>query len=166
MNLSIRRTLFKMALCMSMMVLSVLPTSAQDEIPSFFDPNRGTPYAFISAPYTLQSSAAIPSEIITGSQVVASSPGSFSVYLGAVRGLPANARDNFLGAFDLLGGRSFTLSPDTQASFGLDCEDILVYKVNRDGSSGLFGNTNCDLNDNLTVRNTDGTGTFLLFEDV
>jgi hypothetical protein len=153
------------ALARASIVLSVLlvllitagSIIAQDEIPDL-TPDDDEPYTA----YAFFSSVTVPTEIVTGSDELNDSPGGTRVYLSSIRGLPANAFNLFIGAFDLIGGRTYELSVETLTALELECEDLAVYKVNRDATSGRFPNASCDSDGNLRIRNSDGNGTFIL----
>ncbi len=83
-------------------------------------------------------------------------------YIAGLEGIPADGADALLGAYDLTGNTIWTLK-STVVAFGVDCEDITVYKVSNLGSAGPFTNTECGDDGRLTIYNNTGTGTFLLF---
>jgi|GEM_PF-7122620 len=145
--------------CASLIVtLSVIaaPVAAQD------DPYTFTPS--VQVPFALVSDAVTPIDVVSGSVIISNSPGGPNVYVSSLRGLPADAYDNLIGGFDLVGGRTYVLIPDTLTAFGLACEDVVVYKVNIDATTGPFPSASCGEGNELTINNTDGSGTFLLFE--
>jgi hypothetical protein len=100
--------------------------------------------------------------LVTRSNEVDRSPGGITVYLNTLRGLPAGLNTRFIGAFDLLGNRTYTFTTTSRIGFRNVCANLVVYKVQIDGSVGRFVNVSCS-NDVITIRNTDGTGTFLIF---
>lgn len=88
--------------------------------------------------------------------------GDEAAYIAGLEGIPANGADALIGAYDLTGNTIWTLK-STVVAFGIACENVVVYKVSNLGSAGPFSNTECGDDNRLTIYNTTGTGTFLLF---
>jgi hypothetical protein len=101
-------------------------------------------------------------EIVLGSREVDNAPGDEGLYLSNLRGLPTDADDRFLAAYDLLGGgRLYSLSTTTLDALGVRCENIVVWKVNVDASIGSYANYYCE-DGVLFIRNNTSTATFVL----
>lgn len=136
-------------------ILAVVALGITGAVVAQYDPYAPVGFGFVSTDVD-------PALVSIGSNEATNAPGGVDIYLANLSGLPANATSRFIAAYDLVGGgRLYRLSQTTLAALGYSCENIAVYKVNRDGTASIFSNTYCE-DGVLYIQHNSNNATFIL----